>query len=298
MTTDNPLLQAIRTLPVGVDYALYGAGQFTARCLNATAESDLFADGRFLVGIVDDQPGSLSVGGYPRASLAEAVSTWSLDWLILSTDCHQRAMIDRITQAWRQGLVEERLRLALIEQRGFQAWRATANTEELVELAAAAIEVVAEPLGGLNGRTVLDYAAGESFTAAMAFAAGGAQSYAIDRQLLEGNWRWFDERQRYLVSCLEKRVGRPVAWERLRTAAYGGPAMPFTDGMFDAVVWSWPTAATVRQPGFLADLARVVRPGGCLFVRRHDPEAVAAVEAAGFSLITDHIRGGMLLRRQ
>jgi sulfatase maturation enzyme AslB (radical SAM superfamily) len=84
----NPLQEAIGGLPPNVRYALFGAGRFTERWLPLVTPEELNASNRTYVGLIDDAPSKPLYAVHLHATLADAISTWDLDCIILSTDTH------------------------------------------------------------------------------------------------------------------------------------------------------------------------------------------------------------------
>ncbi len=124
MPTGNLLLAAVRQVPPGARYALFGAGQFLRRWLPRTSAAELNEDGRVFAGVIDDRPATLPDGSStvpPEQALAE----WRLDAVVLSTDTYQ-------------GQLRARLAHAGAEQRGIRVFAP-------VEQAGAVTEAVEKP---------------------------------------------------------------------------------------------------------------------------------------------------------
>lgn len=88
------LTAVIQSLPVGVRYALYGAGRVTRSWLT-TGGAREFPD-RKLLGVADDRAGGSLPDGTPVADLSTALTIWKIDWLILATEDFQPAQWRRI----------------------------------------------------------------------------------------------------------------------------------------------------------------------------------------------------------
>ncbi|MBI5866127.1 MAG: hypothetical protein HZB38_16785 [Planctomycetes bacterium] len=102
---DSPLAEFLQRLPAGARYALYPLGRYTRACFADAAEETIAAEGRQLVGFIDDA-GSGPWQGKPVATLRDAAEQWRLDAILLLRDTADRALARRIDALRAEGLLD------------------------------------------------------------------------------------------------------------------------------------------------------------------------------------------------
>jgi ubiquinone/menaquinone biosynthesis C-methylase UbiE len=156
----------------------------------------------------------------------------------------------------------------VFEREGWRRGRASPYHRGLGPLTSQAVAALLDAARVGGGAAVLDVASGPGYAAARA-AARGAEVTAIDvsPEMVE------------LAASLHPGV-------RFEVADAG--ALPFADASFDAVVANFLMPHVADLPGVVAELARVVRPGGRVALTTWDPDApgflralMQAVAAAG-----------------
>ncbi|MGE0385017.1 MAG: class I SAM-dependent methyltransferase [Gammaproteobacteria bacterium] len=155
----------------------------------------------------------------------------------------------------------------------------------------AFFERLCADLGGVAGKRILDVGCGKSGWLTLLLHSAGAQVTGIDTEVVDPGLRWSKYR-RILATNGAERVLRTLAWdvlfatpyyrelarlapvplrfEGLDTRAVRGDGMPFDDGTFDAVV-SFEVFEHIRDvPAVIADLRRVMKPGGTTYIYVHN----------------------------
>jgi SAM-dependent methyltransferase len=156
----------------------------------------------------------------------------------------------------------------VFEREGWCRGRAAPYHRGLGPLTSRAVEPLLDAAGVGAGTTVLDVASGPGYAAATA-AARGARVVGTD----------LSPEMVQLAASLHPEIEFHVA---------GGDELPFEDGSFDAVVASFLMPHVADLPAVVAEMARVVRPGGRLALSTWDPDApgflrslMEAIAAAG-----------------
>ncbi|MCP4246941.1 MAG: hypothetical protein GY778_07815 [bacterium] len=104
--TRSPLLGFLARIEPGQRYALYPAGRYTRACVEDLPEAYLEAEGRRLLGFIDDDPAHRTFLGRPVATLTDAVATWPIDALVLTRDTHDGRLADRIRMLQEDGRLD------------------------------------------------------------------------------------------------------------------------------------------------------------------------------------------------
>jgi SAM-dependent methyltransferase len=138
------------------------------------------------------------------------------------------------------------------EREGWSVGRAAPYHQGLGAITSRPVEALLDAARVGEGSAVLDVATGPGYVAGRA-AARGASVVGVD----------FAEEMLALASSLYPAV-------TFQQADAG--ALPFGDGTFDAVVSAFLMPHVADLPAVVAELARVVRPGGRLGLASWDPE--------------------------
>jgi SAM-dependent methyltransferase len=138
------------------------------------------------------------------------------------------------------------------EREGWNAGRAAPYHHGLGAITSRPADAVLDLARVGTGSSVLDVATGPGYLAAQA-AARGASVVGVD----------FADEMLSLASSLHPSVS-------FRQADAG--ALPFDDGVFDAVVAAFLMPHVADLPAICTELARVIRPGGRLALATWDPE--------------------------
>ena len=138
------------------------------------------------------------------------------------------------------------------EREGWSQGRAAPYHHGLGAITSRPAEALLDAARVAEGTSVLDVATGPGYVAGRA-AARGASVMAVD----------FSDEMLALAASLHP----SVSFARADAAA-----LPFADGAFDAVVAAFLMPHVSDLPAVVAELARVVRPGGRLALATWDPE--------------------------
>jgi SAM-dependent methyltransferase len=145
--------------------------------------------------------------------------------------------------------------------------------------------------GALAGRRVLDVGCGKSYWLSLLLAADGAQVVGVDTEVVDtrrGAAKYVhilraNGAERALRTAawdllfangyyreLERCLGRPLPHDRVTLRAYDGTHLPLQAGTIDLVVSHEVFEHIQDVPAVLADMARVLRPGGRIYIYIHN----------------------------
>jgi len=154
------------------------------------------------------------------------------------------------------------------EQEGWASGRAAPYDRGLGHITGGAIESLLDAARVTAGASVLDVATGPGYAAAAAVARGAS---AVGADLSEE------------MLAIARSAHPSITF----VAAEAG-ALPFADGTFDAVIANFLMPHVTDLPAVVAEMARLVRPGGRVALTTWDPEPptflnalLAAIAATG-----------------
>jgi len=270
----NDLLAVIASLPANVRYALYGAGRYAKRNLANVTPAQLQERGRELLGIIDDFPGASPLPGVPVASLAEALTKWRPDWIVLSTETLQHVQREKIEQAQRDGLAGPQLRIAAVppmkvDDKAFNDWAEMRNPDQYFEWVKRPLAVMDQYLGGHEGRVALDFGCGEFYPITLLLTDAGVKTTGVDVAPMTNERRGFNHWQSWMVARMENHLGRSLPVEQVKLVRYEGTRLPFDDATFDFVHSNSVFEHLPDLQGSLREIRRVMKPQGVGWISIH-----------------------------